>query len=158
MGKQHEGEDGKNKNKDRSYINAIKERLIPIASRITVGSYIQDLQIRLQVTYYTQIDKCHKTEDCIKEGCGDVICTAIERVAATMRSKKGEFTKLVLALWYDESDTNPIAYTAPNEMQKVAAKLNWYNARELLNGAFFNHMKKGKNIKQRKTKIRLLYN
>eukprot|EP00957_Ditylum_brightwellii_P077794 5911835-Ditylum_brightwellii.AAC.1 len=43
-------------------------------------------------------------------------------------------------------------------MQKLAAKLNQYNARELLNGVFFNHMKKGKNIKQRKTKFRLLYN
>eukprot|EP00957_Ditylum_brightwellii_P038021 2875641-Ditylum_brightwellii.AAC.1 len=75
-----------------------------------------------------------------------------------MRSKKGGFTKLVWAPWYDESDTNPIAYTAPNEMQKLVAKLNWYNAQELLNEAFFNCMKKGKNIKQRKTKIRLLYN
>eukprot|EP00957_Ditylum_brightwellii_P175149 13334977-Ditylum_brightwellii.AAC.1 len=39
MGKQHEGEDGKNKKNDRSCIDTIKERLIPIASRITVGSY-----------------------------------------------------------------------------------------------------------------------
>eukprot|EP00957_Ditylum_brightwellii_P145416 11073987-Ditylum_brightwellii.AAC.1 len=43
-------------------------------------------------------------------------------------------------------------------MQKLAGKLNWYNAWEHLNGAFYNHMKKGKNIKQKKIKIRLLYN
>eukprot|EP00957_Ditylum_brightwellii_P058515 4437204-Ditylum_brightwellii.AAC.1 len=48
MGKQHEGEDGKNKKNDRSYIDAIKERLIPVASRITAGNYTRDLQIRLQ--------------------------------------------------------------------------------------------------------------
>eukprot|EP00957_Ditylum_brightwellii_P025430 1923203-Ditylum_brightwellii.AAC.1 len=124
MRKQQEGEDGKSKKNDRSYIDAIKERLIPIAICIAVGSYTQDLQIRLQVTYCIQLDKCHKIEDYIKEGCGDIICTAIERVDATMRSKKGGFTKLVWAPWYDESDTNPIAYTTPNEMQKVAAKLN----------------------------------
>eukprot|EP00957_Ditylum_brightwellii_P162639 12384453-Ditylum_brightwellii.AAC.1 len=69
MGKQQEGEGKISKKKDRSYIDIIKVRLIPFASRITVGNYTRDLQIRLQVSYYTQLDESHKSEDYIKEGC-----------------------------------------------------------------------------------------
>eukprot|EP00957_Ditylum_brightwellii_P001870 143507-Ditylum_brightwellii.AAC.1 len=43
-------------------------------------------------------------------------------------------------------------------MQAIASKLNWFNARELVEGGFFSHQKNGKNKNQRKTKIRLLFN
>eukprot|EP00957_Ditylum_brightwellii_P178966 13633018-Ditylum_brightwellii.AAC.3 len=49
---------------------------------------------------------------------------------------------LVLAPWFDNSDTKPIQYSAPGNMIHIGNKVQWFDARELLFNGYFKYREK----------------
>eukprot|EP00957_Ditylum_brightwellii_P132652 10115506-Ditylum_brightwellii.AAC.1 len=86
-----------------------------MVSHKTVGLYIRDLQLHIQVTYQTQLDESHKLEDYIKDGCADVVAAAIERVSSTLRNKMQGIPKLCGC--HGMRHLTPIPSDIPNQMK-----------------------------------------
>eukprot|EP00957_Ditylum_brightwellii_P161349 12285679-Ditylum_brightwellii.AAC.1 len=122
--------------------------------RTTYGSYTIDLSLCVNTVYHTQLTNENESKDCIKEGCADLIASAIEKVSSTLCNRAGIYVKLVWAPWHDNSDIEAIPYTEPNPLQQRTAKLPWHEAKELLNNAYFNQ----RTLTRRNINIRLLFN
>ena len=120
--------------------------------RVTWGKHTRDLPLWMNIIYHTQLGQEHTSKDYIKEGCSDP--NAIEKVSCTLQNKQGNYTKLIWAPWYENSDAEAIPYTRPSAMCEIAQLFLWPDAKELLHNGFFN----SRSGTRRSVNVHLLFN